>query len=194
MSMSDAEPTAGSQTVSGGRPHQVHVPGWVRAVKVLSTVLVVPAGVACLVLMLHVIADVGGRTLFNEPITGTLEISSNWWMVTIVFLGFGYTQLRREHVRATVITEMLPQRWERVADIAAIALLGVFAVAMGYNGWNAAVDSFEIREASSVFRLPIWPVAFLVPIGCLSLVLQCAASIYEAAHGIGHEAGDDGVI
>lgn len=163
-----------------GRP----LPTWVRCIHGFSTALAIPAAIACMCLMFHVIGEVAARNLFNRPLPGTLEITQYWWMMAIVFLAFGYTQLRGDHIRATVITEMLDVRWERASQALALVLLGVFTVFVGVHGWTSAMSSMEIRDASnSAHPIPIWPLAFAVPLGCAALVLQCIAAIYEVATG-----------
>ncbi|MEU1956053.1 TRAP transporter small permease subunit [Nocardia rhamnosiphila] len=159
-------------------------PVWVRCIRGISTVMAIPAAIACMGLMIHVIGEVLGRNLFNHPLPGTLEITQYWWMMTIVFLAFGYTQLRGDHIRATVITEMLDARWERAAQVLALFLLGGFAVFLGVHGWTSAVSSMEIRDTSTGAQpIPIWPMVFAVPLGCAALTMQCVASIYAVATG-----------
>lgn len=160
------------------------LPRWVRIINLLSTVIVVPAALACLAMMLHVIADVVGRTFFNRPLPGTLEITQYWWMMAIVFGAFGYAQVRGDHIRATIVPELMGPRGQRGAEILAVALLAVLGVFVAYYGWHAALASREIREVSnSSPPVPIWPLVFLVPFGAISLTLQCIASIYELAVG-----------
>jgi len=175
--------------------HEVKgLPAWVRWIDGLATASVVVGGAACLVMMLQVVADVVARTLWNQPLAGTLEMSQHWWMVTIVFTGLGYTQLRRENIRATLITEHLSPAWRRAADLGAGTLLGGFAVAMAYYGWLAAMESLKVRETVVAADLPIWPLAFLVPFGWAVLALQSVATIYETAIGVSRESHAEELI
>lgn len=159
-------------------------PGWVRAINIVSIAMLIPSAVSCLALMLHVIADVVARQVFNSPIKGTLDITSDWWMVALVFLALGYAQQQREHVRATVVPEILPDRWKRIIEVFATVLLMLLALAIAYYGFREALDSRAINESSEDVRsIPIWPPKFLIPLGALSLALQCVASIYEIVTG-----------
>jgi TRAP-type C4-dicarboxylate transport system permease small subunit len=169
------------EPVATDRPRR-RPPMWRRAIDTSAMVLLVPAAVACALMLLQVVIDVTSRNVLGNPLKGTLDMTSDWWMVTAVFLGLGYAQSRNEHVRATMITELMPQAWQRAAEIAAVALLGLLALAMAYGGWISALDHYEIREASTSIRgLPLWPFRFLVPLGCLSLALQCIGTIYDVA-------------
>ena len=175
MSGSHSVDCLGDERSGGSR-----LPLWVRLISTLSTILVVPSGVICIALMLHVIADVIGRTVFHHPLPGTLEITSNWWMVSLVFLAFGYAQMRGEHIRATMLTDLLSPAWRRGAEIGAMVIVCALATAMAYFGWTVAVASHGIREAVNG-GIAVWPSRFVVPIGCAALMLQCVATIYEIA-------------
>jgi len=157
--------------------------------------MLIPAALACIVMMLHISVDVVFRGVLDTTLKGTLDVTSDWWMVTMVFLALAYAQLRNEHVRATVVTELLPDRWQRVAEIATVALMGLFALGLAYFGWTSAMDSLDIGESSDNLRwLPLWPFRFMIPIGCLGLALQCVASIYEIAAGERRESHQEELI
>jgi TRAP-type C4-dicarboxylate transport system permease small subunit len=171
------------------------LPRWVRAINLVSIVVAIPAAVAFSLLVLHVIADITSRTLFNHPLPATLEVTQYWWMMAIVFGGLGLSQLRGDHIRATVVPELLDRRWRRGADIFAVVLLLVLSMGLAWYGWQAAVGSFAIRqESTSSPAVPIWPLIFLVPVGAVSLILQCVATIYEIATGEELDAGAEEVI
>lgn len=182
----DAVPelTQGTVADAQGSAPRRPLPLWVRGINGLSAALAIPAGLACMALMIHVIGEVVGRNVFNHPLSGTLEVTQYWWMMAIVFLAFGYTQLKGDHIRATILTEMMEERWQRASQALALVLLGVLAALMGIHGWTSAMASLEIRDASnSAQPIPIWPMAFAVPLGCAAMALQCVASIYEVAIG-----------
>lgn len=155
-------------------------PMWVRWIDRTSIILAAPATFATFILMAHVIIDVIGRTFFNRPLPSTLEIAQYWWMVLIVFGALGYAMLRGEHVRATLVTDHLPQAARRGAEIVALLLLGIFAAGLAWYGWQAATKSMDIQEAViAAFPVPVWPFKWLLPLGAIALALQCIASIYR---------------
>ncbi len=167
-------------------------PAWVRWIDRSSLLLLVPSAAVCVVLMLHVVVDVVGRTLFNHPLPSTLEIVSDWWMVILVFGSFGYAQYRGEHVRATILTDNLPRSWQRGAEAAALLLMGAVGVLIALYGWTEALHSMAIDETLvSSTPVVVWPFKFLIPLGGLALALQCVASIYLTLAGIGQETHDE---
>ena len=56
------------------------------------------AGVFVVVMMLHIVADVLAKWLFNYPIVGTLEIVANYYMVALIFLPLAYVQRAGGHI------------------------------------------------------------------------------------------------
>ncbi len=66
------------------------------------------AGAAVFGIMWLIDANILMRKLFNEPVTGTLEITEGA-LVLIIFLGLAYTQRRRGHIRVTLLTRYFPQ-------------------------------------------------------------------------------------
>lgn len=173
-------------TVEGDE--QAGRPRWVRLLEKMTLVLLAPSVAACVLMVLQIIVDVAGRSFFGHPLKGTLDMTSDWWMVATVFLALAYAQMRNEHIRATMVTELMPDVWQRCAEIASVVLVGLLGLGMAYYGWTAALDSYAIRESSNNLRsIPLWPFRFLVPLGCLGLTLQCLASIHDIATGSGRE-------
>src|SRR5690625_5159530 len=160
-------------------------PMWVRLSTYLSKTLAVPAALATAVLMLHVVANVLSRRLFNVPLAGTLDITSYWWMVLIVFGALAYAQLKDEHIRATIITSQLPLKAQKIADIIALSLMAIFALLMAYFGWWEALASAQIQKVEvSAIVLPIWPFMFLQPLAGIALALQCCVAIHSSLQAI----------
>ena len=56
--------------------------------------------IAGFLMMMHVGADVTGRTVFNRPLHGTTEIVSAWYMVAICYLPWAWIERRDNHIVA----------------------------------------------------------------------------------------------
>ena len=67
-------------------------------------------------MMFHITADVAGRYLFNNPIPATYEITE-MLMVLVVFLGLGYTQASRSHIRVETVVRFLPPKGQVIAEV-----------------------------------------------------------------------------
>ncbi len=60
------------------------------------------------VLMLLTTADAGGRYLFNRPITGAYEITTNYLEIAAVFLAVCYGYREGAYIRVTFLVDRLP--------------------------------------------------------------------------------------
>ena len=145
----------------------------------LSNVLLALGGVAIVALMLHVCADVVGKYFFNQPIMGTLEIVSRYYMVACVFLPLAWVQLRRQHLTVEMFTMGLSERRLAALD-GAVALLGFAYVAvLTWLVFGQAVDATRDNEFLSLtfYDLPAWPSRWVLPVsfGLFALVLLLQA-------------------
>ena len=133
---------------------------------VVNTVTRVCSNVAAfwaMALALLILWDITGRTFFNAPFDGTIEIVANS-MVSILFLQLPYTIYRGAHLRTTVIYQNLGDLGRRLIDIF-VAILGVwFFWSIAIGGWEDMVIGWEVdeREGEGSIRVPIYPVRSLI--------------------------------
>jgi len=172
-----------------------------RTVALLSGALLWVAGAAIIVLMLHICADVAGKYFFNQPIVGTLEIVSRYYMVACVFLPLAFVQLHRKHLVVEMFTMGLSAR-RRAALDAGVALLGLaYVTLLTWLVFGRAVAATRDNEFLSLtfYDLPAWPARWLLPIsfGLFALILlaQFIDDVRFAVTGSGRPAtgSDDGV-
>tara|TARA_A100001037_G_scaffold222867_1_gene200711 strand:- start:1165 stop:1704 length:540 start_codon:yes stop_codon:yes gene_type:complete len=107
--------------------------------------------------------DITGRTFFNAPFDGTIEIVANS-MVSILFLQLPYTIYRGAHLRTTVIYQNLNAIAKRGIDIV-VAVLGIwFFYSIAIGGWEDMLIGWEVdeREGEGSIRVPIYPVRTLI--------------------------------
>ncbi len=142
-----------------------------RALSVYAEILM---GLACLALalmMLHVTADVFGKYLFGQPILGTLETVSHYYMVAAIFLPIALVQAARGQVIVDVATQHLSPR--RLALVEGLASLGtlVFVLALLWNATGRAVAMTLITEKTNAIAFPIdiWPSRWFVVLGAAGM-------------------------
>jgi TRAP-type C4-dicarboxylate transport system permease small subunit len=121
--------------------------------------------IAGFLMMLHVGADVTGRTLFNHPLQGTTEIVGGWYMVAIAFLPWGWLEARDNHIVAGMFEQFGGPRfnfWLNVfVKITTLIFMSVFT-------WQTVVAAIaqtragEVWEAAGGF-IPVWPSRWLLP-------------------------------
>ena len=145
-----------------------------RLVDLASKAVLILAGIALVLMMLHVVADIGGKYLFAQPIAGTTRIVSWYYMVAVAFLPAAYVQLQREHLVVELFTMALSERQRAVIE--GVMGLGIIL----YTGlltklvYGSAVKSTLRGEYTdeSFFDLPVWPARWMLPLafGLLTLV------------------------
>jgi tripartite ATP-independent transporter DctM subunit len=139
-------------------------------------------GIAAVLAMLVImVREIVGRTLFNLPTTWATEYSG-YLVVAITFLGAAAAQLAGAHIRVTLwLDRLAPARREYVeAGIAWAALLLYNIV-----GWR--VVEFVHREFTAgtldwgLDSTPLWVPQSVMAVGCLGWTL--ALAIQAMAHG-----------
>jgi TRAP-type C4-dicarboxylate transport system permease small subunit len=114
------------------------------------------------------------RRFLNVSIPGTDELSG-YAMAVGVAWAFGFTLLRRAHVRVDSLYVLLPKPVRAVLDIVGLAALTVFFSLVTWYAWTAVWwRSFDVGTRSmSRLETPLWVPQALWGIG-LVLFLLCA--------------------
>jgi TRAP-type C4-dicarboxylate transport system permease small subunit len=117
-------------------------------------------------------ANALSRKIFNAPITGTLEITEAL-MVFAILLPMGYTQMRRGHIRVTLITGHFPPRLGKYFFVFSLLVGCIFAAWATYASFNFFMRSYNINEhAWGSIRIPIYPAKGAVALGMFLLSIQ----------------------
>ncbi|MCP8938758.1 TRAP transporter small permease [Alsobacter sp. SYSU M60028] len=138
----------------------------------LMTAVAAAAGVALFLLMWLVNTNALSRKLFNLPITGTLEITEAA-MPIIILLPMAYTQLRKGHIRVTMLTDNLPKALRTGLLLVTLALGCLFMAWVAWATFGYAARAYRMGESAwGVVRFPIWPSKFAVSLGAGLLCVQ----------------------
>lgn len=150
-----------------------------KAIDSISIFLIGFTAVCGAFMMLHIVADVTGR-YFWVPLPGTFAIVCYWYMLPFIFLPIAYVEYKRQHIVVTFFTDRMPEFWSVLLGTLGLVLgLAVFFV-LGWETWDKALKMFAVLDFhEEIFKIPIWPGAFYLPIGCWALCLQLLVHIYE---------------
>ena len=119
------------------------------------------------------------RYLFNQPILGTVEISS-YLLVIFCFTGVAFTQSQRGHINIELVTQRLPVSLQRTLRIIVLILSLATFVVITWQMSIAFWKSWEMQEVRwGALPLPVWPVKFMIAFGSLTLCLQFLLDIYD---------------
>ncbi len=141
-------------------------------------------GVALLLMMLHITADVTARFLFNSPLHGTVEIVPTYYMVAAVFLPLAMIERLNAHIVVELVSQHLPRRAQEI-QIALVALVSAaYFGAFTWQTWGDAVQKYEVREMSlGNVAVTVWPTRFYVPIGCGLITVLLVYKAVRLFHG-----------
>lgn len=164
-----------------------------RPIKALCLV----AGVAMLVMMLHIVADVAARMIFNSPFNGTMEIVAGYYMVAVIFLPLGYVTHHEGHITVEVFTRRLPYRRLVGLEAAVGAVCIVFLCWFTWESVSSAYKSFVTGEQweTAADLVTIWPSRWILPIGLAGMIAFMVCRFVDdvrAAFGKLQEGSPDG--
>lgn len=143
-----------------------------RSIRFLSRALAIVAGVCLVLMMVHVVADVAAKYLFNSPIEGTLEIVAAYYMVAVVFLPLSIAELRREHIYVDMFVRHLPAGRRAAVYLCTSLLTAGFYGLLAFETGQEALHSYRINEMMmGTSFVVVWPGRWFLPIGFGAMAL-----------------------
>lgn len=146
----------------------------------VTRVMHVIAGIALVVMMLVVVADVILRAAFNKPVKGAYDVVSISLLVMTMF-GIVPVVAQRSEILIDLIDAALPPAGLRLLALIA-ALTGV--VLFAFFGWamiQPAMDAWNWGERSLELGIPKWPLWVVAFVGLLGIfwayLLQLRAAL-----------------
>ena len=167
----------------------------IRAIDIVVDALTWGAGAVCLLMALHVTADLTGRGLFDHPLLGTDEIATNYYMVALSFLPLAVITRLRGHITVGLFTSRLPAKArlavDLLADLASFGFVGIVA----WVGIDTAIEKTAAREMteSSTGYLPVWEARWILAAGFALMFVYLVLNLIEdvrALSGAKREGGE----
>lgn len=124
-------------------------------------------------MILFVVLDVGGRVLFNYPLTGVPEIIkiSN---PMIAFMQITYVLYTGRHIRTDILVDRMSKKgnaWINIVN----GVMGAFIFGLNlYSGWSLTVTAFDVweYEGEGALRVPTAPIRLIILIGSALMIIQ----------------------
>jgi len=146
----------------------------------LSEALLTVAAIPVLAMMVHITLDVTLKYTLSTPIQGTLDITSYYYMVSVVVLPMAFVELTRQSIAVDLFYLMMPFRL-RVATAGFVLLLS----AAGYGGLAAislpdALRAYHLKEiVAGTINVYVWPMRFILPIALVVTAAVCLMLFYR---------------
>ena len=151
--------------------------GWERVMLYISTI-------TTFILMVLTTMDAGGRYLFNRPITGAYEFSTNYLMVLLVFTAMSYCYRQGSHIRVTFLADRLPEKIKLVTNYIVQIISVVISVLLVIATYRQALLMMEAHTTlSSLPFIPVGPAYFIVPVGLFFMSLAIVLDLGKVGKG-----------
>ena len=140
-------------------------------------------------MMLHVTADVTGRTLFNRPLEGTTEIVAVYYMVMVAYLPWAWISARDNHIVAGLFQNFGTPAFDFWIEILVKIVTAICIAVFTYQTFLAALRQTRAGEVwlAGTMYLPAWPARWVLPLAgglmALYLVLRVIADLSARLRG-----------
>ena len=151
---------------------------------VLQRALGVTSAVVLFAMMMITAVDVGGRYLFNRPIAGGFELTEIL-LAALIYCGLPLVSARREHIVIDTFDPLFSRRLKRGLDMVAEVVCAVALAGVGLLIFIRANRVAEYGDTTSVLKLPLAPVVFL-----MAVMITVAALIHLLLIFVPHGADD----
>lgn len=152
-----------------------------------NTLGAVSAAVLFLMMMVTTI-DVIGRYLFNRPLAGGFELTE-MMLAALIYCGLPLVSKRREHIVIDTFDPFMSRAVKRILDVVADVVCFLALSGIGYLIFRRAARVAEYGDTTSVLKLPLAPVAYL-----MGVMIVTAALIHLALIFVPHRADDGKTI
>jgi TRAP-type C4-dicarboxylate transport system permease small subunit len=130
-----------------------------------ENVLTYGAVFATFIMMLLTTADAAGRYLLNRPITGAYEITTNYLMVSAIFLATAFAYRGGANIRVTFLVNRLPRLMKLVVNHLVQIVSMFYCAALVYATFKQALRTIATGTTLSSIEIPQGPAYLLVPVG-----------------------------
>lgn len=148
-----------------------------RLLHVLCDVCAVIGGAVLIAMAGMTVVSVIGRTFFNSPILGDVELVQLGLAVCVATF-LPYTQFRSANIIVDFFTTNASARTQNWMDGLGCLLYAVMTALIAWRALAGGLLARENQEASMLMNLPIWvPYVLMVP----GLILCTLVGLYQAA-------------
>ena len=151
-----------------------------RVCNPLSRAMDVVGRVILALMVLLISSDVVLRYVFNRPIRGSFELIE-LMLVAITFLGLAYSQVKKDHVSVTLLTEKLTPRTVSIMASGTYLLCLVITILIT---WQSVIRAEVLRTdgtTSDLLLIPTYPFMWIVVFGSALLCLALLRDFLKSA-------------
>jgi TRAP-type C4-dicarboxylate transport system permease small subunit len=154
----------------------------------LETTLGAVSATVLFLMMMVTTVDVIGRYVFNKPLAGGFELTE-MMLAALIYCGLPLVSKRREHIVIDTFDGFMSRAVKRFLDGFADVVCFLALSGIGYLIFRRAARVAEYGDTTSVLKLPLAPVAYL-----MGVMIVTAALIHLALIFVPHRADDGKTI
>ena len=124
------------------------------------------AAAALFAIMALTFFDVGGRKLFSNSITGSLELTE-LLMVVVIFAALPLVSLRGEHIVFDSLDHYLPDSVRKTQRAIMQGICAVVLLALGYLMWQTGDQFLETGETTAQLKILKAPFMYGMAVLCV---------------------------
>jgi TRAP-type C4-dicarboxylate transport system permease small subunit len=133
----------------------------------ITSALAIIAGVAVLLMMIHIGISVITRTGFDFALPGIITIVASYYMVIVVCLPLAWVERKDAHISVDVLTNHFPKSLQTQLFGWTYLLTALVFGLVAYSSGQEAIAKFSIGQVSVErdIAIPTWVGYFAVPFG-----------------------------
>lgn len=140
--------------------------GVIDALRRFNRVMHFVAGGFLLVILFLTIADIIGRSAFNNPVAGTVEVTSVL-LVVVVFFAVAHSEDMGDHIAIDLIYERLGKGGRRFLDVFSDLLTIAVLALMAFQLYHFGLRNIDSGAETPVLDWPVWPFVFVASLGAV---------------------------
>ena len=130
------------------------------------------------VLMTLIFIGVVLRLVFTSGLPWQEEISRIFY-VLVVYLGASYGIRTDDHIRVTVLTEILPETGRKILGVITDIIWGGFNIAIVIISMDLYQHMRSFFGESAVLKIPLHYIFLIIPVGFLLLTFRLVQSYFR---------------
>jgi len=132
------------------------------------------------------IANVLSRYVLHASLSFTEEITANIFVYN-TFIGAAIAARRGGHLGLTIITDRLPNKYNRVVTLlVSIISAGLYGILI-YMGYGMVESQITYGQRTAALAVPEWIFGLAIPIGAFFIMISFIVGGYEAFREKGEE-------
>ena len=157
---------------------------WFRLSNMVIKMFLIVGGVALMVMMVIVVGNSLGRTLFKTPIFGAIEIAGLAGVV-VVAVAVGFAERERSNVVVDIVANRFKPRIRAIIDAFTLSLSLGAIVFLLWAIFRDVLNSVAVREIALTTGIFTAPFKFTWLIGIFVLCLFLLQHVIEAIRKVG---------